>query len=108
MSLLELFRRPDIHAGVESCRSTPGAVLLDVRTCEEYAGGHIPGSVNLPLDRLDEIAGRVPDRDTPLFVYCLSGSRSAGAVSALRARGYTRAANIGGISGWKGPVEQGG
>ena len=108
MSLLELFRRPDIHAGVESCRSTPGAVLLDVRTCEEYAGGHIPGSVNLPLDRLDEIAGRVPDRDTPLFVYCLSGSRSAGAVSALRARGYAGATNIGGISGWKGPVDQGG
>jgi phage shock protein E len=48
--LFNLFSRRDINQGVEEWRNTKGAVLLDVRTQNEYAGCHIDGSVNIPLD----------------------------------------------------------
>lgn len=101
-----LFQRADIHAGVEDFRSTPGAVLLDVRTPEEYRDGHIPGSVNVPLGNLGDV-GQVAQKDTPLYVYCRSGARSASAVAALEQEGYDRVRNIGGILSWRGPVEKG-
>lgn len=99
-------KRTDIHAGVEQCRSTPGAVLLDVRTPEEYADGHIPGSVNIPLNNLGDVS-QVARQDTPLFVYCRSGARSASATAALEQDGYSSVTNIGGIASWRGPVEKG-
>lgn len=102
MSLLRLFTgRASIHKGLEEYQNTPGAVLLDVRTPAEYAQGHIPGSVNRPLDQMASIS---QDKRTPLFVYCYSGARSGQACSWLRANGY-QATNIGGISGYRGPME---
>ena len=96
-----LGKRENINAGVEACRETPGAVLLDVRTPEEYAQGHIPGSFNLPLDQVEGITF---SRDTPLFVYCLSGARSGRACAGLEQNGYD-VRNIGGIMGYHGPLE---
>ena len=53
MGLFDWFaRRPSLAEGLETWKSTPGAVLLDVRTPEEYRAGHIPGAQNLPLNRL--------------------------------------------------------
>lgn len=76
MGLFDLFaRRPALSEGLEQYRNTSGAVLLDVRTPEEYRDGHLPGAKNLPLDRLDTIA---EPAGSPLFVYCRSGARSAG------------------------------
>ena len=100
------FKRADINAGVEQYRSTSGAVLLDVRTAEEYAGGHIPGSVNVPLGKLEGV-DQIAKKDTPLFVYCYSGARSASAAAELEGNGYASVRNIGGIAGWRGPVEKG-
>ena len=75
MGFLNFLRRPDINEGLVQFERTPGAVLLDVRTRQEYAQGHLPGSRNVPLDELEQ--AELPDRDAPLFVYCLSGGRSA-------------------------------
>lgn len=93
--------------GVEKFRNTPGAVLLDVREPEEYAEGHVPGSVNLPVGRISEITARVPARDTVMFVHCRSGARSGRAVSELKRMGYRNAVNIGGMLDYHGEVEQG-
>ena len=83
MGLMDFLKPADINAGVEEFRATPGARLVDVRTPGEYAGGHIPGAVNVPLQQIGAIASEVPDKGTPLFVYCMSGARSQQAVGAL-------------------------
>lgn len=105
MGFFDFFRSADIHQGVEEYAGTPGAVLLDVRTPEEYAAGHIGGSRNIPLDALRGITDVIRDKETPIFVYCLSGARSRQAEALLVNMGFTRVKNIGGISGWKGKVE---
>lgn len=84
----------------------PNEVVLDVRTPEEYAEGRIPGGKNIPLQRLDAVDSAVKSKDTPLFVYCLSGARSRQAASILKSRGYTNVQNIGGISAYSGKVER--
>ena len=101
MGLMDFLKPADINAGVEEFRATPGARLVDVRTPGEYAGGHIPGAVNVPLQQIGAIASEVPDKSTPLFVYCMSGARSQQAVGALKQMGYTDARNIGGIGSWR-------
>jgi len=105
MSFFDFFRQPDIDRGVSDCRNTPGAVLLDVRTAQEYREGHIPGSKNVPLQAIDSGAAPAEKKDTPLFVYCHSGGRSRQAVQLLRQRGYSNVTNIGGIAAYRGKVE---
>ncbi|MGN1372671.1 MAG: rhodanese-like domain-containing protein [Candidatus Coproplasma sp.] len=104
MSVFSFLRSPDINDGVAEFNKTNGAVLLDVRTEEEYRGGHIPQSLNLPLDKIGLIEDTVGDKNTPVYVYCLSGARSGRAVSYLKQAGYTSVKNIGGISSYKGKV----
>lgn len=104
MGLLNILRTADINEGVAEYKKTKGAVLLDVRTAEEYRSGHIDGSINLPLDRIHLIENIVKDKSTPLYVHCLSGGRSGQAVSYLKKIGYTNATNIGGISRYHGKV----
>ena len=106
MGFFDLFKKPDIYAGLEQCKATPGAVLLDVREANEFAAGHIPGSINLPLSAIDTAETLIPDFDTPIFAYCLVGSRSARAVTRLHALGYEKAVSIGGIRGYKEALEQ--
>ncbi len=79
--------------------------LLDVRTAEEYNEGHIPGSKNLPLDRITQINTRISNKNTRLFVYCHSGARSQQACAYLVKMGYTDVTNIGGIVQWNGKLE---
>lgn len=104
MGFLDFFRMPDMNQGVEEYKSTPDAVLVDVRTTEEYAQGHVPESIHIPLDKLPMSLNQLPDKNAPLFVHCLSGSRSGQAVEYLRKHGYSNAKNIGGISGYRGKV----
>lgn len=64
-----------------------GALILDVRTPDEFRRGHAEGALNLPLDRLTLGAERL-DRQQPLLVCCASGARSALAAQRLRALGF--------------------
>ena len=81
--------------------SNKNAVLVDVRTPDEYRQGHIPHSKLVPLNNLDSgIAKVAKDKDTELIVYCLSGARAASACSILSSMGYTNVSNLGGIQFW--------
>ncbi len=76
------------------------AILLDVRTQEEYDQGHIPGAVCLPNE---DILPDLPipfDKDAEILVYCHSGRRSAEAAEKLSAMGCTNVADFGGIQDW--------
>lgn len=105
MGLFDFLKQPDINQGVEEYKAASGAVLVDVRTVQEYREGHIPESRNVPLQQLDRIASVAKDKDTQLFVYCYSGSRSRQAASILRQMGYANVKNIGGIAAYSGKVE---
>ncbi|MGN1103389.1 MAG: rhodanese-like domain-containing protein [Candidatus Coproplasma sp.] len=104
MSVFSFFRSPDINEGVAEFNRTNDAVLLDVRTEEEYRGGHIQKSINLPLDKIGWAEDTIGDKQTPVYVYCLSGGRSGRAAAYLKQAGYTNVKNIGGISSYNGKV----
>lgn len=104
MGLFGFFKTKDINEGVKDFLSAENAVLLDVRTAEEYAYGHIEKSRNLPLQNISQAAEIISDKDTPLFVYCQSGARSAQAFAELRKMGYTNVNDIGGIMFYRGKV----
>lgn len=76
MRFFDFLKGPDINQGVKEYSTTDGAVLLDVRTPDEYRQGHIPGSKNVPLQSIDKVAGMIDNKATPIFVHCLSGARS--------------------------------
>jgi phage shock protein E len=85
-------------------------VVIDVRTPEEYATGHIPGARNIPFD---EIADRIAEVEAPhgVALYCMVGPRARKGESALLAKGYTSVLHLeGGLAAWQAagyPVEQG-
>lgn len=78
-----------------------GAVVVDVRTPQEYAEGHLPNSLNIDVSAPD-FADRVAqlDADATYAVYCRSGSRSRAAVDAMTERGLTAVDLAGGIVAW--------
>ena len=92
----------NINRGMEEYRTTPGAILVDVREVDEFASGHIPNAVNEPLSTIKQTT--LP-KDKPLFLYCLRGTRSKRAARILRSMGYA-VKSIGGISGYKGEQER--
>jgi rhodanese-related sulfurtransferase len=79
----------------------PAYFLVDVRTPEEYAEGHIPTAINIPVK---EIGERPPtsDKGALIIVYCASGGRSARSKARLEGLGYTRVVDFGGIFRWTG------
>ncbi|MEZ4732126.1 MAG: rhodanese-like domain-containing protein [Caldilineaceae bacterium] len=79
--------------------ATGEAVIIDVRTADEYAAGHIAGAVNVPLDTLAQSLDKIPT-DKPVMVYCASGHRAGMALSSLRILGYDNARAF--SPGWKG------
>ena len=107
MSILDLFKSVDINKELNRCRTTKGSVLLDVRTEDEYRSGHISGSRNIPVGKIDNAVNLLHDKSAPIFVYCQSGNRARQAVAKLRKMGYTQVENIGGIENYSGQVQRG-
>jgi Rhodanese-related sulfurtransferase len=83
---------------VHQLKARPGRPLIDVREESEFAEGHVPGAVNLPMstigERLEELPGEAFD------VICKVGGRSTRVVEALSARGYDATNVDGGTDGW--------
>lgn len=76
-----------------------GAIILDVRSKGEYAGGHIRGSINISLDTLTNNLDKLKDKNKPVITCCASGMRSASAKNILKSRGFTKVYNGGGWYG---------
>lgn len=74
--------------------------LIDVRTPEEFASGHIAGAINIAVDTLDQHLSEVP-KDQPVVVYCHSGNRSAQATQILQNAGYSQVYDLGGVVQWQ-------
>lgn len=104
MGFFDFFKGADINQGIDEYKGTAGAVLVDVRTPQEYRDGHIPGSKNVPLQSLEAIGKVASQKETPLFVYCHSGARSRQAAGMLGRMGYANVKNLGGIVSYTGKV----
>jgi len=78
-------------------------VILDVREPNEFRAGHIPGAINVPRGLLEfQVSGKIPDKSTPLLVYCKSGGRGVLASKTLQSMGYNNVTNMdGGWVGWE-------
>ena len=73
------------------------ATIVDVRTPDEFAGQHVPGAINIPLDEVAQRMDELKDMPKPIVAYCGSGNRSGMAVSILMQNGVAEAVNGGGI-----------
>lgn len=102
MGLLDFFKGSAINSEVDNYKHTPQAVLLDVRNADEYKDGHIPGSISVPVNEIQDIEEVIKDKKTPVFVYCFSGRRAGKAVQIMKTFGYENVKNIGGIKYYKG------
>lgn len=87
---------------------TPGDyIILDVRRADEYAGGHIPGAINVANESInDTCPEELPDLNQTIYVYCRSGNRSKQASEKLVSLGYTNIIEFGGILDWTGEIEK--
>jgi len=99
------FKQIDAQAAMDMMEAESDYVILDVRTEVEYASGHIPGAINIPVESIgsDEIT-ELPDKDQLIMVYCRSGNRSKQAAGQLVVNGYTNVVEFGGILDWPGEV----
>lgn len=75
-----------------------GAIILDVRSKSEFAGGHIKGSINISVDQLSKNLTQLKDKNKTIITCCASGMRSASAKSILKSNGYANVYNGGGWS----------
>jgi len=76
-----------------------GAIIMDVRTKNEFLGGHIKRSVNIPVNMLSNNLSRFKDKDKPIITCCATGMRSGSAKSFLKSNGYTQVYNGGSWNG---------
>ena len=73
-----------------------GAIIIDVRSKGEFAGGHIQDSINIPVDQLKNNLSKLKDKHQNIICCCASGMRSGTAKGILEAHGYTAVFNGGG------------
>ena len=97
------YRQIDMNEAIAMMEEESGYIILDVRTEEEFALGHIPDAINIP----NEVIGtadipQLPNKDQLILVYCRSGNRSKQASEKLVALGYTNVVEFGGINSWPG------
>ena len=76
------------------------AAVIDVRTPDEFATGHIDGAINIPLEQIQNGSANLESlkKDSPILLYCRSGRRSGVAKELLEQQGYSKLTNGGGVS----------
>jgi molybdopterin/thiamine biosynthesis adenylyltransferase/rhodanese-related sulfurtransferase len=101
--LLEQVKAEIVEVDARQAQETTGAAWIDVREGDEWQEGHIPGAVHVPRGYLESrIETAVPDKSTPVILYCAAGNRSAFAAKTLLELGYTNVSSLhGGFTDWK-------
>ena len=101
------YRQISMDEAIKMMKNEKNYIILDVRRPDEYAGGHIPGAINVPNEEIGtaEIA-ELPDKSQLILVYCRSGRRSKEAAGKLAKLGYTNIVEFGGIQDYKGEIEK--
>lgn len=99
------YRQVTTEEAVNIMQTEENYVILDVRTAQEFASGHIPGAALLPNETIGtEDIPLLPDKDQLILVYCRSGNRSKQAAEKLAQLGYTNIVKFGGINSWTGEI----
>ena len=84
--------------------ASAGAKVVDVRTPEEFASGHVPGAINIPYDEIARRASEIGPPSTQVVLYCRTGRRSAIAVEALQRAGYDKLYDFRSVTAWPGDL----
>lgn len=103
-----LAARKDVSVDQLYAAVQEGAKVIDVRTPGEYASGHVPGAVNIPMSQLDPLSAEAWPKDQPVYLICAVGGRSQGAADRLAKAGYDARNVLGGTQAWRAkgfPVE---
>jgi phage shock protein E len=97
----EPYRQISPADAVALLKADPKAILLDVRTPDEFITSRIPGSILIPdYELAARAAAELQDKNAQIVIYCRSGNRSRTAANRLLALGYTRVYDLGGIISW--------
>lgn len=96
-------KKPDFMELLQEAKENKNAVVIDVREPEEYIQGHVPGSINIPTSQMQTVHY---EKDTPLYLYCLSGGRSKMATAFLEQQGFQNVKNMGAIGRYQGALEK--
>lgn len=100
------YKKVSAEEAAKLMKTASGYIILDVRTPEEYKGGHIPKAINVPNETIqNQPPKELPDKGQLILVYCRSGRRSKDAAQKLVAMGYKNIVDFGGIIDWKGALE---
>ncbi len=92
------YKSVSMEEGIKLMSTLDAFMLLDVRTAEEYAQGHIPAAMNYPNEDIgDQELSILPDKEISILVYCRSGRRSKEAAGKLAKLGYKNIIEMGGI-----------
>lgn len=84
-----------------------GALVIDVRSADEFKSGHLPQAINIPLDEIESVLpGRVRDKNQALLLHCLSGTRSGIAKIKLKRMGHLNVFNLGSYGRAEGILKQ--
>lgn len=105
MNLFRLLQHPagllDLTADAVENQLSQGPVIIDVRTAREYAQGHIPGAISIPLGHEQDIAQKW-SRDTHVILICKTGHRSQAAAATLLKLGFQHVSHLkGGMDAWR-------
>ena len=108
LSETNTYRQITMLEAVELMEKEENYLILDVRTQQEYAAGHIPGAIVIPNETIGtEDIPQLPDKDQLIMIYCRSGNRSKQASDKLVKLGYTNIVEFGGIIDWPGETVSG-
>ncbi len=102
--MFALFKRANQAEVIDGARArqliAAGARIIDVRSPKEFAGGHIDGAINVPVQDIETGSVVIDDDQQPTVLYCRSGQRSARAGARLKAMGHHSVYDLGPMSAW--------